>query len=495
MSTQVFASTLVLVAMLTLGCSPADTPSFERTGDKDRSSANHRPSPPGRPGVNASEGRASTTSADRRLRVTLTGGVSDRPPVRNIRDVAGNALTPKEVLASVFGRYRQASNYHDRGRLVAQYRAGDSNRVAEAPMSVTLRGDAFAVVAYEARLVLKDQQIWGWIEDPTRPRFADQVLRRRVPEGRPTDRVLTSDPLLTSAISAGVAGPPPQLEWLFAEDPMKSLLDNGRVHVGRSEWIDGVSCRTFEVNTGEELFRFWVDERAELVRRVEFPRVLLQPADEGDPAASPDSRDGISMTLHLDGATFSREQDVRDAFSGKPPSAGVAVKRLVQPPAPVAAAVGQTISAGVDENVRSGSLRWMFRSDQPGLGRWLDSLRTQATKTDALDSSDRLRIHQWPSREMSGDEPRDIDRSWVMHRSLRGLPQTRAGRLSPETLWVVDDSGRVHFEQPLRVPVDPTLLMAVTADLAADVDVAARIRAAEAADEQRYEAALREARR
>ena len=454
---------IIAVSSWLLGCSPSEHPPSQR-----------RP-----PAIARTPNRATGPN------VTLTGGVSDRVPGRNIRDVAANAMTPKEVLAAVLDRYHRATHYHDRGRLVAQYRSGDTNRVAEAPMSVTLREDAFAVVAYEARLVMRNQQIWGWIEDPTRPQFADQVLRSRAPAGRPTDRVLTSDPLLTSAIAAGVAGPPPQLEWLFAEEPMKSLLDDSRIRVGRSRTIDDTACRAFEATTGSETFRFWIDERSEIIRRVEFPRVPMERVGTEPSEAS----DGIAMTLYLDDATFSTRVEASHAFSRKPPADAVAVKRLVQPPSDIATAVGQNLTRALDPRDQTKALQWMFRSDQSGLGVWLDSLRQQAERSDVIESVDRLRIHQWPARETDRDADNKTS-NWTMHPSLRDLPQTRSVRLSPETLWVVDSSGKVHFEQPLQVPVDPTLLMAVTADLAAGVDVAKRIRTAEAEDRKRYDTQL-----
>ena len=89
---------------------------------------------------------------------------------------------------------------------------------------------------------------------------------------------------------------------------MKQLFHGGhRFEFGETQNVDGKLCRSVRVVAGEDLFQFWIDESAGLIRRVDLPPIAApnlaaDPAGATDPPGIPPGLDARrqSMTLSLE---------------------------------------------------------------------------------------------------------------------------------------------------------------------------------------------------
>ncbi len=143
---------------------------------------------------------------------------------------------------------------------------------------------------------------------------------------------LLVDPVLNETLSAGLAGPPPQLDWLFADHPMERLFDeNHEITFGQPRDL-GLTCQTVLVNADGDHYRFWIDPRASLIHRVELPPVQLPD----------DSARSVGLTLELIGATFdtANEPPPIEDLPEQPPFVG---RFVPLPPVEPAQALGRTL--------------------------------------------------------------------------------------------------------------------------------------------------------
>ncbi len=210
--------------------------------------------------------------------------------------------SPQAYLAAVFSRYRNAASYHDRGVVQILYRDGDREQRQLAPVRVWFDHQHLFVEVYDVRLWSDGRSLTGWISDEASKNFDSQVLRRPVTGGRPSLETLLSDPILAERITAGLAGPPPQLEWLFAREPMKRLFAGShRFEFGPSHSVDGRLCRSVRVVADRETYQFWIDQQAGVIRRVDLPPVAAPPSP-GQPIQV------MPLSLELIGASFNTPQ-------------------------------------------------------------------------------------------------------------------------------------------------------------------------------------------
>ena len=239
--------------------------------------------------------------------------------------------SPRELLEAVLARYRHAAEYHDRGRVKLTYRSEGSITHREAPLEVWFDRGAFYVNAYDVRIWSEDRGTFAWILDPSTDHFDGQVLWRRSDDNRPDVDDFTDDPILAAKLAAGLAGPPPQLEWLFASTPMRRLFDDS----SRLSFLDDAAlddatlddhtCRRVRIDADGESFVFWVDARRGVIRRVDLPD-LLASAEPGEP------QQRMRLSLELRDAAFSA-----DGFPAAPdrfPESPRYVRRFVSAPPP-----------------------------------------------------------------------------------------------------------------------------------------------------------------
>lgn len=234
---------------------------------------------------------------------------------------------PKDALQMVFQRYRNTDSYFDRGRVDLVFRADGETESRTAPLSVSFHQGELNVSAYANRITHDPERGLAWFTDPTSQHWGNQVLVSRGTGRRPNLDRLLADPVLTTQLSVGGAGPPPQLEWLFSAEPMARLFGGTAEFAwGVSEAIDGVLCTAIRVHDASDRFTFWIDLPSSLIRRIDLPSVVLPMSSPSGVLANRE----IALTVRLVNASF-ESPDVDDDSPGLPRSPQW-VRRLVPPP-------------------------------------------------------------------------------------------------------------------------------------------------------------------
>ena len=206
-------------------------------------------------------------------------------------------MLPDDLLRSVFTRYRNAISYSDDARVRLRYQFGDNVKSEFAPLSVWLDRNRLDVTAYDVRLHQNHNVLTAWFTDPATNHFDSQVRQVTASHSRPNLKSILADAVLAGRLQAGLAGPPPQLEWLLADEPMKNLFDpEHTVQYARNETVEGRQCHLVRVEAKGDRYQFWIDQSEGIIRRVEFPIVDL-PVDSSDSSQ-------MRLTLELTGATF-----------------------------------------------------------------------------------------------------------------------------------------------------------------------------------------------
>jgi hypothetical protein len=175
-------------------------------------------------------------------------------------------------------------------------------------MRIWFDRNVLSLDAYDVHLRHTPDRFTAWITDPTTDNFDSQVVRTTVSPGRPSIGNLLSDTVLRERVAAGLAGPPPQLDWLFAAKPMELLFDGPyQIRFGKPVTVDQQECVTVVVLADNEAYRFAVDRRRGVIRQVQLPSILapvrFQANDMNNPSGSSPPQP-IRLTLELDGATF-----------------------------------------------------------------------------------------------------------------------------------------------------------------------------------------------
>ena len=117
-----------------------------------------------------------------------------------------------------------------------------------------------SVQAYDVHVWSEPKGTTVWIVDPTTNHHDSQVLRLPPSDQPFQPQSLLADPVLNETLSAGLAGPPPQLDWLFADHPMERLFDeNHEITFGQPRVLAGLTCETVLVNADGDHYRFWID--------------------------------------------------------------------------------------------------------------------------------------------------------------------------------------------------------------------------------------------
>jgi hypothetical protein len=207
-------------------------------------------------------------------------------------------VDPETLLKSTFRRYRAAESYSDSARVRLAYDISGRRENQWAPLNVRLDQRNFYVEAYSLRCYCDSRQTLSWIKDESTDDFGRQVSVRQAPAQRGDWEQLTLDPIFQQQLSAGLGGPPPQLDWLFAAEPMQRLFDNQHMfEYGSQQSIDNRMCQSVIVRADSKRYVFWIDREASIIREVELPSVIAAPAPNLPPQE-------MTLTVQLSSATF-----------------------------------------------------------------------------------------------------------------------------------------------------------------------------------------------
>ena len=414
---------------------------------------------------------------------------------------------PEDLLKAIFTRYRNAPSYHDAGQVRLTYHAEGEFRSETAPLRVWLDRNTLDVAAYDVRLRQSDRELTACIVEPTTSHFDSQVLKAESPDGRPQLDTILSDSLLAARLQAGLAGPPPQLEWLLADKPMERLFDDSHQFTFAADaTVEDCPCRVVEVDAQGDRYRLWIDVREGIIRRVELPVSSLPGSSLPVTSLPVSSLPGpitpfpsMKLTLELTGATFRSPQQPLDPLPL--PTRPRYVRRFVPLPPPEPSRVlgsepssyrltdrgGNVIldAKQHDEHIR---ILGRFAGGETSLGSllllqsWCNRLpadvRSQAIFVVVVDRS---ALNQVPS---SLELPLAIDHDQTAERLLA---------LEPGGMTILDQRGRIAWNQPFITPQSLVNAGAMIGDLISEVDVPERLRQQWQTDVHAYQDAIAEA--
>lgn len=416
-------------------------------------------------------------------------------------------------LRDVFRRYQVTSYYEDDAEVILHAPGASSAASKEtetAPLSVSYAPHELTVAAYTARIRVvvapdpagQDRErvdLLAWFDEPQTSHFDAQVLRRgwqaSVAERLPLPRIL-EDEVLGSRLSAGLAGPPPQLEWLLADQPMQKLFTPQT----EFSWlppatINDVELQRILVMSQSERFVFWIDANTSLIHRVELPLREL-----GGSAARIDRSDW-SLRLELRSATFQPSAAGRAAPPPIPPRQPKLVRSFVPlPPPPPSQLIGRTISLQPVKQVAAGDAGPHTTASEyliialppadpadllPWIQTWIQatgvlvSPQFQNTHVMIVSTNRDVRnsMRELPTSVFTIADPRGVDGL------IRQLRMDAGAVTLLRRLPHGDDVGQILLTEKVTNPSTLSNAIAVIRDSQSGVDIAARM-------EQDYDAIL-----
>lgn len=393
----------------------------------------------------------------------------------NVQSASFRDLKPEQFLAAVFARYRNAASYRDQGRVQLSYRVGNRVESKVAPMRVWFDRNELSVDTYDVRIWSDRKGLTAWIDDDASDDFDSQVLVAAASDGRPTIAWLLADPILADRIAAGLAGPPPQLEWLFAAEPMKPLFQGDcRFEFGPSESIESHLCRSIRVSADQDRYEFWIDERTGLLRRVDLPSILA-PAEPNQPAQT------MQLSIELLNATFDAPVDPPEVHAL--PAQPTFVRRFVPlPPAKPPSWFGSrpprfrlTDSTGQVTLSDRGSDRELtmlvrFSGDAGSLASFTTAAQWYQLMPSKLQQ--RVRVAVLVDEAARDALPVQPTLPVVID---QGDPIARSLELTPGGVVILDRHGVIAWGQPDLSPDTLVTLGAIVSDVLDGVDVPKRL--------------------
>lgn len=429
-------------------------------------------------------------------------GVSDsttNSSSSNAKEVVDAKLTslrtasPEQYLAAIFSRYRNAASYHDRAQARLSYRVGDQIESRVAPLRVWLDHQRLYLEVYDVCLWSDENAMTAWIKDTATNNFDSQVLRTEPHADRSEIDKLLSDPILAQKLAGGLAGPPPQLEWLFAATPMNQLFNATHVfEYASNRSVDGFPCDGIKVSAGQDVYQFWIDSTEGLIRQVDLPSIQVPSQDGVAPQA-------MSLSLEMLGASF-RSPESAPGMKSLPANPRY-VQQFVPLPPPEPSRLFGARPAEFELTVKSekandlkvteqGSDRSItvvgrFSGDASSfrsigrLEQWVAGLPEElAGRIRVLVSVDPDAIGSWP---VESKLPAAVDQRLMAAQSLD---------LSGGGLVVIDSNGRVAWMQSGVTSESLVTFGAVLSDIANGVDVPQRVREQWADQRKAYEQAV-----
>ncbi|TWT54159.1 hypothetical protein Pla22_17940 [Rubripirellula amarantea] len=380
----------------------------------------------------------------------------------------------EEFLQAVFFRYRGATSYHDRGR-VRLTQVQDRKPVTRtAPMRIWLDRSELDLAVYDVRIAVESSRVMAWIIDESTQDFDSQVFLGTSKAERPQLSQALADPILAERISAGLAGPPPQVEWLFAAEPMKSLFDSPyQFRFLNDKTVQRRLCRCVEVSDGRDSYRFWVDPRASLIREVNLPPIVVPDPQTGQPQS-------LSIAIELVDASFDRptQREPRDSFPKTPRYVSEFVP--LPPPSPPQSWGRPAPRFDVTDSRGQFRLSWRGHDRDVAIVMRFDGDSASMSSLAMLDhwikqspQSFRERIRVLVAVSQDARLPDGVNLPWAI--DSRGEIAGALG-ISSGAIAMIDRTGTLAWTEPMIGPGNIAAVSAVATDVADGVDVPKRLR-------------------
>ncbi len=409
------------------------------------------------------------------------------------KPVSRSQVAPDVFLSQVFARYHSATSYHDRAIATLSYSSGGKTESKSAPLHVWFDRNQLYVQAYDVKIFSDAEGMLAWIGDQPSNDFDSQVLKTGSTGRRPAIASLFSDPILRDQIAAGLAGPPPQLEWLFSTEPMQPLFRREhRFSFDRPESIGGRRCRIVRIVADREQYRFWIDEEFGIVRRIDFPLMTAPPVPGRPPLQ-------MTLTMDLVDASFDasrRTPDVKplptepkyvSRFIPLPPTA--LPKIIGQSPSSFRAqSADQSITISDDGSDRDVTIAFRYAGDERSNASIAVLQRWHAQMPKSLAPKVRLVVLSEPA--LAAQIAKQVSLPVVIDQQDAAA---RALDLAPGALTIQDDGGRIVWVQTDFSHAGMVSLGAIVADVIQGIDVPSRIAGQWKEQIDAYDEAIRKA--
>ena len=389
-------------------------------------------------------------------------------------------LPADKYLKSVFLRYQSAQSYHDEGKVRLSYTRDGSRIVEEAPFKVWLDRNLLYVEAYDVRLRCDQSEAVAWIADPTTENHDSQVLAFKIDQGRPNLSQLFADQVLDEKLAAGLAGPPPQLEWLFAHQPMKHMFDNDcLISFQEARILEQRPCNVVDVTQENDRYRFWIDSRSSLIRRVDLPEILLSPESYAR-VKDKSAEARFSLTVDLQNATFGSPQ-MQPSATPLPSSPKYVGRFVALPPPEPPRLLGSIPSFAVRD--QSSQIRFVDGRTDRGVtvvSRFVTNevndqlyVLNQWIRLTPVELQSRVRNLIVTNPDVFNHLPQNLQIPVVVDQSG---DLTRALELEKHQVLVFDSAGRISWVQANMGIQSAAQLAAIVSDILDGVDVPGRLR-------------------
>ncbi|MEO1615719.1 MAG: hypothetical protein AAFV88_07730 [Planctomycetota bacterium] len=445
---------------------------------------------------------------------------STEQPTATRDSIEQPSLPAADYLRQILTRYQSAGSYRDEGVVRLGIERDGKSSVQVAPMHVQFYRSSLWVAAYDARIWTDGSKTIGWLADPESEMHDGQIVvggrvSSKEAGARPELKRLLGDPLLATRMTSGLGGPPPQLEWLFDSEPMAKLFRGDSEQATRTVRYsqpvkrDGVPCIVIETVSGDESYRFYIDQPRSIVIAIDLPISL---------AGQEVRLDGWrvrSLELVLENATF-EPPDVSLTLSAMPgaklPRSRKFVGSLIPlPPPPPSPRVGSVLDPFTGQDLTN-----PIRVNQRGVDRqltiWYAAPEFDGSNNESLVST--LQAMNSIAIASANQRGSDVVRRVAVGppESLRRLNQNGAREsgwllvpdpgqsirsklgIEDETYALTATNARVYWLGDPSVVGDLASLGSIIQDTLSGVDVPKRLRERWETDRRAYEAKLQELR-
>jgi thiol-disulfide isomerase/thioredoxin len=232
----------------------------------------------------------------------------------------------QQLLTRVGEAYQQANTYADQGQVTLHFEHEGRPIDQTADFAVSFqRPNKIRLHCYQGHVLSDGVKLHAWIDD-----LAGQVLQRDAPVELSQENIY-ADEILTSVLTLGIAGSPPQLALLLDPAAINAIAsDTSKARLLDPAKTGGHDCYRLALARNEGELVMWIDRASSAVRRIEYPTAELAKMISSEQFQPQDLRLWVDFTDARFGAVIDPV-----AFAFEAPADAKMVARFMPPlPAP-----------------------------------------------------------------------------------------------------------------------------------------------------------------
>jgi thiol-disulfide isomerase/thioredoxin len=253
---------------------------------------------------------------------------------------AGAELSVSELFARMGQAYQQASTYADQGQvhLHLEHEGRPIEQSADFAVSFQ-RPNKIRLHCYQGHVLSDGVKLHAWIDD-----LAGQLLLRDAPAELTQENVFI-DEILTSVLTQGIAGTPPQVALLLDADAVSMIAsDTSNATMLSPAKTNEHDCYRVALEREEGQLVMWIDRASFVVRRIEYPTAELAKMISSEQFQPQDVRLWVDFT----DARFDAPINAL-AFAFEAPADAKIVAQFTPPPPPPPPALSPLLGKPVPE--------------------------------------------------------------------------------------------------------------------------------------------------